>query len=149
MQPSNTYTLPALREPSGLTEFHINVVRFQTGGCLFLQETLTSIWSLLLKGVRGTRVLDTFLSDSDTASLVSWQSHQERKWPWLFSCHHTPRGTIQGFITEKPSSGHDCWHCFTTLCCQGGGNSHYWSCLTFWAQFILFVSQGGTPTQKL
>lgn len=43
MQPSNTYTLPALREPSGLTEFHINVVRFQTGGCLFLQETLTPI----------------------------------------------------------------------------------------------------------
>lgn len=35
---------------------------------------------------------------------------------------------------------------FTTLCSQGGGNCHYWSCLTFWAKF---VSQGGTPTQKL
>lgn len=63
----------------------------------------------VIEGVRGTRVLDAFLSDSDTASLVSWPSHQERKWPWLFSCHHVPRGTIRGLITEKLSSGHDCW----------------------------------------
>ena len=36
---------------------------------------------------------------------VSWQLHR-RKWPWLFSCHHTPRGAIQGLSTSiKLSSG--------------------------------------------